>query len=161
VTELALSESAVAVVIDDVRRFGGRRLETGGFFLASVDEPTEMTGVALAGAAGIRRRRDLFSVSGLALDRLFTWANEAELRIPVQFHSHGGRAFLSPVDLRHGMSVRGFTSCIVPFSADPPCDPAQWGWFRFDGRAWTKADPPRAVSTKAVRVVTFDEDGVE
>lgn len=153
-------ESAVDIVTNNVRRFGQQRLETGGFLLAAGDEPTAITGVALAGAAGVTRRRDLFSVSGLALDRLFTWAADGELRIAAQFHSHGGRAFLSPVDLRHGLSVRGFTSCIVPFSADPPLDPKQWGWWRFDGRTWMKAHPPRAVATNPVTTVTFDEDGV-
>src|SRR6266540_4689211 len=76
---ISLPASAATVVIADVRRFGRERLETGGFLLAANAAPTEITGVALAGVAGITRRRDMFSVSGLALDRLFTWADEQEL----------------------------------------------------------------------------------
>lgn len=157
---LRLPEQAIAAITDDVRAYGIQRVETGGFFLSPVGDATQISTLALAGTVGITRRRGLFAVSGIALDRLFTWADDNSLRVPAQFHSHGGRAFLSPTDLAHGLSVRSFVTCIVPFWNDPPTDPTQWGWWRFDGEAWRDETPPEPDRNASVAVVIFDERGV-
>ena len=156
--DLVLSEAASAALIADVRRFGAAHVETGGFLLAPRDDDA-VTIVALAGTAGIVRRRDLFQVSDFALDRLFGHADEHELWIPAQFHSHGLGAFMSECDVEHGLSVQGFITTIVPHFAAPPQDPAQWGWWRYEG-AWIPLAPPRRSSTP-VSVITFDEGGVD
>ena len=93
------------------------------------------------------------------MDVLFAWADESGLRIPAQLHSHGGQAFLSPVDQREGFNVTGFISCVVPFYRRPPTDPNLWGWWMFDGLAWVPARQPW-VEAGNVEVVVFDEDGV-
>lgn len=132
--DLVLSEAASAALIADVRRFGAAHVETGGFLLAPRDVD-EVTIVALADTAGIIRRRDLFQVSDLALDRL------------------------SECDVEHGLSVQGFVTTIVPHFAAPPQDPARWGWWRYEG-AWIPLAPPCRSSTP-VSVITFDEGGVD
>ena len=157
---LRLAEDLISAITEDVRAYGTQRVETGGFLLAPKDDPGLITTLALAGSAGITRQRGLFGVSGIALDRLFTWADERGSRIPAQFHSHRGRAFLSPTDLAHGLSVRGFVTCIVPFWDDPPNDPTHWGWWRFDGRNWRDEVAPELDAGRGLDVVTFDEDGL-
>jgi hypothetical protein len=116
--DLILPEPATAAMLADVTRFGGKSVETGGFLLAPRDEDT-IAIVALAGAAGIVRRRRMFQVSEIALDRLFAHADRRELWIPAQFHSHGGAAFMSPTDIAHGLSVEGFVTTILPDFASP------------------------------------------
>jgi len=155
--ELILPAEAIAIVVADVTRFGALSVETGGFLLAAREDDA-IAMVARAGSAGIVRRPDLFQVSDLALDRLFGYADEHDLWIPVQFHSHGLAAFMSPTDVEHGLCVEGFVSTIVPFFAAPPTDPSQWGWWRYE-EAWTPIAPPGA-STAPVAAITFDEDDV-
>jgi hypothetical protein len=154
---LILPTSATAAVIAEVTRFGIESLETGGFLLAPRDANT-ITTVAHVGTAGIVRRRNLFQVSEVALDRLFAHADQHEFWIPVQFHSHGRAAFMSPTDVDHGLSVEGFVTTIVPYFATPPADPSQWGWWRYDD-AWTPIAPPRT-TTGTSSIITFDEDGI-
>lgn len=155
--ELTLPEAATAAVIADVLRFGTARVETGGFLLAPRGSDA-ISAVALAGSGGIVRRRDLFQVSDLALDRLFAYADENGLWIPAQFHSHGHGAFMSACDVEHGLSVAGFVTTIVPHFAEPPADPASWGWWRYDG-GWVPVGPPRP-SFDGVVVITVDEEPV-
>lgn len=155
--ELALPSSAAATVVADVARFGTVRVETGGFLLAPRDSDA-VTVVALAGGAGIVRRRDLFQISDLALDRLFAHADKHDLWIPAQFHSHGLGAFMSECDVEHGLSVAGFVTTIVPYFSAPPADPADWGWWHYDGE-WAPIAAPRATTAPAT-VIRFDEDGV-
>jgi hypothetical protein len=155
--ELTLPNAAAAAVVGDVTRYGAKNVETGGFLLAPRGEDT-ISIVALAGDAGITRRRDLFQLSECALDRLFAHADERDLWIPAQFHSHGLNAFMSACDVDHGLSVHGFVTTIVPYFASPPEDAAQWGWWRF-GSAWTPVAPP-STSHAPVRVIAFAEDGI-
>ena len=157
---LHLPADAVVPILGEVRAYGATRMETGGFLLAPIDDPTRITTVAFAGTVGITRRYGLFGISGLALDRLFTWADDYDLRIPAQFHSHGGRAFLSPTDLAHGLSVRGFITCVIPYFRDPPRDPSRWGWWKFDGSMWKTETPPKIDADAQAATFTFDEDGV-
>ena len=154
---LILPIVGVRLITEDVARFGAYPAETGGFLLAP-RETELVTTIALAGTRGIVHRRGLFQVSELALDRLFAYADERDLWIPAQYHSHGGRAFMSPTDIDHGLSVAGFVSTIVPFYATPPADPARWGWWQYDGE-WTTIDPPR-VEPAVASAIVFDEDGV-
>lgn len=154
---LRMPRSAIAPIIDEVRAYGLERNETGGFLLSRIDEPDRIDTVAFAGSRGITRRYGQFRISGRALEVLFTWADAHDLRIPAQFHSHGGRAFLSPTDLAHGFCVRGFVTCVIPFFKAPPPDPERWGWWRFDGRGWAAEMPPAMHEDGTVTTVRFDE----
>jgi hypothetical protein len=156
---LRLPDEAISPILDEVCAYGARRKETGGFLLSAIDEPERVVVVALAGTVGITRWWGQFGISGGALDRLFTWADEHDLRIAAQFHSHGGRAFLSPTDLAHGLNVRGFVTCVIPSFKAPPREVERWGWWKFDGRTW-KPEPPPTTANGTVTTVTFDERGV-
>jgi len=160
-SQLVIPDAAVGPIVADVQQYGAAQLdvETGGFLLAPADDQTRVTTVALAGEKGITRRRGLFRVSGPAIEVLFGWADDHDLRIPAQVHSHGREASLSATDQRGGFNVTGFISCVVPFFRRPPTDPLLWGWWMFDGRTWVPAGQP-ALDGGPVRVVTFDEDGV-
>jgi hypothetical protein len=70
-------------------------LETGGVSAGSPGE-TLVSEIGFAGVVGIVRRWNLFQISAKALDGLFTYADDSDLWIPVQFHSHQSRAFISP-----------------------------------------------------------------
>lgn len=153
---LTIAGDVRATLLADVRRWGAHGVETGGFLLDSSGGPISI--VALAGSNGIVRRRDLFVASSRALAQLFSWAADHELHIAAQAHSHGGRAFLSETDRRHGFSVAGFTTIVIPFFAAPPDDVRAWGWWRYD-RGWRQAEAPTVVPG-AVTIVHFDEDGV-
>ncbi|MHB1242690.1 MAG: hypothetical protein ACYC1P_04725 [Gaiellaceae bacterium] len=155
--DLILPEAATTAIVADVTRHGEEHVETGGFLLAPRDADT-ISIVALAGTVGIVRRRDLLQVSERALDRLFAHADEHDLWLPAQFHSHGLEAFMSTTDINHGLSVEGFISMIVPHYEAPPINPSAWGWWRYQD-AWTSIAPPKA-SLGAVFVIKFDEDGV-
>lgn len=157
-SELAVTDSLVGTLLDEIRRHGGRTNETGGFIGgSSLDAPADL--LVLAGERGIRRRRDLFQVSGPAVGCLFDWASERGVSLRAQFHSHRRKAFLSPVDLEYGFAVDGFVSSVVPAYADPPAPPADWGWWRFRANAWLPIDAPEVVAGDA-EVVYFDEDGI-
>ena len=149
---------AVVGVIKEVRAFGRHRLETGGFLLAPRGTSTIST-VALAGDVGIVRRHNLFQVSALALDRLFTFADDHGLSAPAQFHSHGVGAFLSESNEKHGLCVEGFISVVVPQFFDPPGEMGEWGWWRYDGGRWITITAWRR-RNGAADVVRFDEDGI-
>ncbi len=156
---LSLSNRAVTALTDEVKRYGIEGLETGGFLMASVDGEV-VSAVALAGVSGILRRPDLFQISERALDRLFTFADDHGLSIPVQFHSHRFGAHMSRTDALHGLRVEGFISTIVPSFADPPSDVAEWGWWEFRDGAW-ETYPPAPIQVRSLDlIVEFDADGV-
>jgi len=91
------------MITAETRAYGQRYPETGGFLMLPRDSGT-VTTVAFAGTTGIVRRQHLFQISERALDRLFTFADDHDLHIPVQFHSHEYDAFGR--DLAHGLQVR-------------------------------------------------------
>lgn len=155
--ELTLPRAGANAVIEEARRYGTLSLETGGFLLAPRGSE-QITSVACAGSTGIARRPELFQVSERALDCLFEHAEERDLWIPAQFHSHMFEAALSLCDLQHGLSVEGFQTTIVPFFHSPPSDPVRWGWWQYR-TAWEPVNAP-ASSDAAVQVVSFDADGV-
>lgn len=155
--DVILPQAAASAVVADVALFGQRRLETGGFLLAPRGSEQTLI-VARCATAGILRRAGLFQVSERALDRLFEYADQHELWIPVQFHSHKLAALLSPCDIEHGLSVEGFVTTIVPYFHAPSADPARWGWWRYRG-GWKRASSPETSPTPA-HVIVFDEDGV-
>lgn len=156
--ELALPREAVRVAVDHVRRYGGEDVETGLFLLAPRGSDSVHV-VALTGDKGITRRRNVFAVSGAALDVLFEWADGEDLVVLAQLHSHGGRAFLSPTDTEHGFAVEGFASAVVPRYKAPPTYPARWGWWRYEGGAWRAILPPTVLDA-SFRCVIFDEEAV-
>lgn len=154
---LRVPDAAISIVLADVIPFGTEAVETGGFLLAPRGSET-ISVVALAGTVGILRSRHLFQISDLALDRLFAYADERDLWIPAQFHSHARAAFMSPTDIDHGLSVEGFVTTIVPHFAAPPAQPSRWGWWQYN-RGWTPISPPHG-TTDAVSVITFDQDSI-
>jgi hypothetical protein len=104
--DLVLPNEAVRVVADHIRaygRLGHLGVETGAFLLSAPGDD-QVSVIAITGQAGIVRRPNLFAVSGKAIDRLFTWAEDRDLSIRAQLHSHRGAAFLSETDLLHGSS---------------------------------------------------------
>ena len=159
-SQLRLTQGAVDALTADIRRWGALGAETGGFLLASESDPDLLTILALAGHAGIARRRGLFAVSGPAIEQLFSWATDSELRIRAQVHSHARGAFLSPTDLRHGFDVAGFISAVVPHFAAPSAQPRDWGWWQRTTTRW-QAHPAPEVIAGTASVVRFDQSGVD
>lgn len=157
-SQLVLPHTSVKALLESVRHYAVHGVETGAFLLSHPDE-SELAIVALTGAAGISRSPYQFRVSGAALNRLFDWASESSLQIRAQVHSHRGDAFLSPTDLEFGLSVEGFTTCVVPWFSRPPSRPDRWGWWQYAGTEWSVVAAPRA-SDGAVTIVYFDELGV-
>jgi hypothetical protein len=153
----------VAALIGEATTFGARGLETGGFLLAprtaTVGANPAVAAVALAGDTGISRGRDMFQVSGHALDRIFTFADDHGLWIPALLHSHRAGALLSATDQRHGLGVDGFISAVIPEYSGPPRDLARWGWWRFESGRWCGAAPGRTTGG-TVEVLRFDEGGI-
>jgi hypothetical protein len=156
---LLVPQTAVDAIVDEVKRYGLAHVETGGFLLVEAGRLDQVTLVALAGAAGIWRAGELFKVSGAALARLFDWASQEGLLVRAQIHSHRVGAFLSRTDARHGFTVEGFTSAVVPDFASPPSDPGAWGWWRCESGRWRKC-APATLSGDRAGTVWFDEEGV-
>jgi hypothetical protein len=146
------------VIADEVRKLGRHDFETGGFLLAPRGHEA-VTVAAFAGEVGIVRERLLFQVSALALDQLFSFADQNSCWIPAQFHSHVAGAFLSHTDQQLGLRVNGFTSAVIPRFAEPPAEMAAWGWWRFSCEEWAACQSPQ-MGGDGVRVVIFDEEGV-
>lgn len=157
--ELKVYRSVVETILAETRRWGSRPAETGAFLLAPASHPDRISILALAGDAGIRRSRDLFQVTGPAVEQLFAWAGDGDLRVRAQVHSHRGDAFLSVTDLRHGFNVEGFVTSVIPDYGTPPVDPTQWGWWEFGHGAWRPRAAPLSVAGPA-DILVFDAHGV-
>jgi hypothetical protein len=158
-TSLTITKEAVVRLAAEVGRFGTDEAETGAFLLVGASGEDRLNVVALAGHAGIDRRRDRFGVSGEAVERLFVWAGDRGLRIRAQVHSHRHKAFLSRTDLDYGFAVEGFISSVVPQYGDPPAEPSDWGWWIYERGAWRGAPPPRVIDD-STGFVSFDARGV-
>jgi hypothetical protein len=159
VTGMTVASEAAVRLVDEIARHGRGPAETGGFLLAQPADRDHLTVLALAGDRGIERGRDLFKVSGGAIERLFTWAGDRDLLIRAQVHSHRRGAFLSATDLRHGFAVEGFITAVVPTYSQPPRDPDDWAWWICNAGHWDRAGAPSLVPGAGV-VVRFDADGV-
>jgi hypothetical protein len=156
---LAIPSAMALAIHAEVAHYGARDVETGMFLLAAPGVRTVGT-LALAGSAGVTRRREQFALTGKALNRLFSHARREQLEIVAQIHSHAGRAFLSEVDLRHGFAVEGFTTSVIPTYRRPPLDPAGWGWWCHDGRGW-QVVPPYPIGDGHATIITFDERTID
>lgn len=156
---LTLPADMPAAIAAVAREAGQSTTETGGFILADAGS-THGTVLASAGERGIERHRDLFHVSGLAISTLFEWVEEAEMTVLAQWHSHRGEAYLSKTDLEHGFNVPGFHTTVVPFYANASADPADWGWWTCDGRAWIEIPAP-GLAAAGFSVITFEEGRVD
>ncbi|MEU2914788.1 hypothetical protein ACFYM3_36930 [Streptomyces massasporeus] len=157
--KLVLSSGAVDPVLREIRRHGLAGQETGALLLTGQSDMHVLV-MAVAGTAGIVRGPGLFTVSAVAYDRLFTFAEERSYQVRAMIHSHPEEAFLSRTDRAHSLRVPGFVSAVVPTYAAPPADPASWGWWRFE-QEW--APCTAAVVDPALppmRSVVFDEEGV-
>jgi len=153
---VTLPALAVDAALEEIVRWGRKGVETGAVFLGS---GTDVDVLAVPRAEGIVRRRDQFGVSGTALAQLFEWADEEGRTVLALVHSHRGRAWLSPVDLKHGFSVPGFVTAVVPRYRDPPAAVAEWGWWRYEEEGWRTSAPPTIVDRACLRI-TFDGGGV-
>jgi proteasome lid subunit RPN8/RPN11 len=138
---------------------GATGVETGGFLLVHRPDPAVTGVLALAGATGIVRQPDQFIISGAAVDLLSEWAENYDLRVVAQFHSHRGPAFLSSIDRRGGMRVAGFISAVIPNFRRPPASPDAWAWFTFIAGGWQLRPPLRSVRGE-VQIISFDEEGI-
>jgi hypothetical protein len=156
-TEPAVTKAAVAAIVAEVARYGAAGVETGGFLLVPRSNPTITTVVATAGTTGIVRRPNQFIISGAAVDVLSGWADNHDLRIAAQFHSHGNAAFLSPIDRRGGIRIDGFVSTVIPTFHTPPAAMTAWAWFTFAKGNW-QPRPALATVAGGIDTVTFDED---
>lgn len=157
--QLSMPADAVRVVTGEAGAYGKSDVETGGFLLAPLGLDS-VTAVAMAGTTGIVREPYLFQISERALDRLFTFADDRRLWIPIQFHSHRLGAQMSRTDELHGLRVEGFVSTILPRFENPPADVAQWGWWQFRAGDWRPCEPATVQSLDPISVYAFDEDGV-
>jgi hypothetical protein len=86
------------------------------------------------------------------------FADDHDLWIPAQFHSHELGPFLSLEDKEHGLRLDGFISIVVPNYAGPPSDIRLWGWWRFDSDQWSAA-AAAATTDGPTEVLRFDEAG--
>lgn len=156
---LSIPQIGIEAIVQETVKFGMGQLETGGFLLVHSGE-SEVCGVAMAGMRGIVRRHNIFQISSPALDRLFSYADDAGLRIPAQFHSHRFGALMSRSDEQHGFRVGGFISTIIPDFALPPANPFAWGWWQFSRGDWVPFNSVSLVAKSIGIIVDFDEDGV-
>ncbi len=156
---LHLPADAVVPILGEVRAYGATRMETGGFLLAPIDDPTRITTVAFAGTVGITRRYGLFGISGLALDRLFTWADDSTCHSGAVPLAWGARLSLPDRPCARLERPRLHHVC-HPVLPRPPRDPSRWGWWKFDGSMWKTETPPKIDADAQAATFTFDEDGV-
>lgn len=143
---------------DHVRDHGRRDDEAGGFLLGTYEDPVA-TVLALAEGVGVERSRGFFRVSGTAMEQLFTFAENENLRVWAQVHSHPRRSFLSETDETDGFRVEGFISGVIPNYVKPPRKPQSWGWWTFHHGAWEATGIP-SLNGGVSRVVTFDATGI-
>jgi hypothetical protein len=156
---LVLPAGAVDPVLREIRHHGLADRETGALLLTGQSDMNVLV-VAVAGTTGIVRGPGLFTVSAVAYDRLFTFAEERSYRTRAMIHSHPEGAFLSRTDRLYSLRVPGFVSAVVPTYAAPPADPTAWGWWRFD-RDWVSCSAPVVDGAlPPVLTVLFDEEGV-
>lgn len=156
---LVLPWRGIDAIVDDVRRHGGRGVESGMFVLAAGAVGGAVDTVALLGERGITRHPDQLIISGRTLARLFEWADGEGRVVLGQLHSHRQRAFMSETDRRFTLTARGFTSVVIPFAATASPEPRRWGWWCFDGSQW-RVTSPASVAVAPVRIVVLDEEGV-
>lgn len=154
----SISSELLKPLQEHVRGYGLVDAEAGGFLLGSYGDASA-TVLALAEGVGVERSRGGFRVSGKAIDRLFAFAEDKELRVWAQVHSHPHGSFLSIIDETDGFRVAGFLSGVIPDFAAPPREPASWGWWTFEDGVW-QAGPSPSMVERPGRVVTFDEMGV-
>ncbi|HEY3827662.1 MAG TPA: hypothetical protein VGL57_00560 [Solirubrobacteraceae bacterium] len=157
-TQLAMPANMGATIAETAQTAGAQIVETGGFLLGRVNT-SDATVLALTGDAGVTRRKDLFQVSGLALSMLFEWADDHDLTVLAQWHSHRLDAFLSPTDLKYGLNVRGFQTTVIPYYQRPSSDPTAWGWWTFDGTTWIASAAPR-LNVSGFETIVFEEGAV-
>jgi len=154
---LAIPSALPAKIAAHVESWCHENCESGLLLLGGSDEVLVHV-AAWPKKKGIVRKRGKFAISGLALAQIFDWATERELVVRALIHSHGGRAFLSRVDLDYGFSVPAFISAIVPHYREPSSDITDWAWWEFDGEEWVNLDAPRLIDAPLTEV-TFDEHG--
>jgi hypothetical protein len=158
--DLFITDGAVTAIREHVKYYGGiAGVETGGFLLCSRGSEANVSLLALTGRAGVLREPDRFQITGEALEELAEWADFNDMLIAAQFHSHGGPAFLSPIDASAGFRIEGLVSAVVPDFADPPNSLNSWGWWCFRHGDWLEVCAPTVVEG-GTEILTFDANGV-
>ncbi|QWC86566.1 hypothetical protein KLP28_07820 [Nocardioidaceae bacterium] len=157
-SKIDLGADALDVLVGDVARYGALGLETGALFLTPPGEPS-VTVLALAGTADIDRHARLLVLSSAALNPLFAYAEQNNVQVRAQIHSHMHEAFLSNTDKTGNIRMPGFIASVIPNFATPSHDPATWGWWAFQDSDWVPI-APASVKARTTTVITFDADGV-
>jgi hypothetical protein len=158
-TDLVLPQNAVTDLIDQVSSYGRLNVETGALLMS--DRNSDMVQVvALAGEAGVTRRYGLFVLSMPVIDQAFTYAEDRDLQVRAQIHSHAGDAFMSRTDKSGNLNMKGFIAAVIPNFRKPPHDPSSWGWWTFNAGAWEPSEPARLTVAPRATVLTVDADGV-
>ena len=91
---------------------------------------------------------------------LFDHAEDNDLQVRAQVHSHMFEAFMSPTDKAGNIRMQGFIAAVTPTFAAPSSDVAVWGWWVFDGADWIETRPATVAADLNTKVITFDADGV-
>jgi hypothetical protein len=160
VSAFSVSTIAGDIVAHDVSRWGAQGVETGAFLLRPLRGLSLPDVVALAGANGVRREIDRFTLSGGCIDLLSEWAEDRRYRIAAQVHSHSAGAFLSPIDRVGGLRAEGFITSVVPNFTAPNPSPTSWGWWTFSGGDWRPRPVPEVTKADVLTLV-FDDSGVD
>lgn len=158
INHLLIPRDAVTALVADVAAYGAQDVETGAFLLTQRG-CNDVSVLALLGTEGVVRHRGRLEVSATVMDPLFTFAEDRDLQVRAQVHSHKGDAFLSLVDRRGNIRVPGFTAAVIPTYRTPPAEPQRWGWWTYRTPDWTKSLPGLTTEDSA-HVITVDAGGV-
>ncbi len=156
---LVLPARGVDAIVEDARRYGACGVESGAFLLGPLTADGMVDTIALLGRRGITRHADHLVISARALGHLFERADREGRQVLAQLHSHRREAFMSETDERFTLTVRGFTSGVIPFAATASPEPSRWGWWRFDGSRW-RVSSPAGVAVTPVQILVLDEGGL-
>lgn len=157
-TGLVLPQNAATNLTDHVSSYGRRSVETGALLICEPDSALVQV-LALAGEAGVTRRYGLFVLSVPVIDSAFTYAEDHGLQVRAQVHSHAGEAFLSPIDKRGNLNMKGFIVAVIPDFCTPPHDPSAWGWWTFNAGEWAPSQPATLTTSSNATVLTVDANG--
>lgn len=153
-----LPTNAIAALCEDVSRYGALGVETGALLMCEPNNDVVRV-LALVGTAGVTRRYGLFLLSMPVVDRAFTYAEDHQLRVRAQVHSHAEEAFLSATDQRGNLTMKGFTAAVIPTFQTPPSDPSSWGWWTFNAGTWNVSQPATVDMTSSAEILTVNADG--
>jgi proteasome lid subunit RPN8/RPN11 len=156
---LVLPRNVIEEMCEHVSTYGRLGVETGALLMCDLQSGV-VTTLALAGEAGVTRRSGLFILSMPVINQAFTFAEDRDLQVRAQVHSHARGAFLSPTDRRGNLTMNGFIAAVIPHFEQPPQNPSSWGWWTFSAGNWRTSDPAIVGTVPIGKVLTVDADGV-